>query len=188
MALKQWELDLTHSSINFSVRHMVVSKVRGRFNRWSGTMSVDECACNTSSVDVKIETASIDTGDATRDGHLRSEDFLSAAKFPAMTFRSTNIERIAHNQLKMSGELTIRGITRPVVLDVEAGGRVRDPKGLQRVGFTARCSIDRKDFGITINTVLDVGGVVIGDRIEIEIDIEATRAGVEDAMCTMQAS
>src|SRR4051794_17167129 len=129
MILKQWKIDTAHSSIGFSARHMVVSTVRGRFTRWSGSFLFAEAVPGASSVDVAIDANSIDTGVAERDAHLRSIDFLEAARHPLIMFRSTMIEQAGARQLTVTGDLTIRGITREVTLDVEYGGRVRDPLG-----------------------------------------------------------
>src|SRR5882724_7708064 len=124
MTTKKWVFDRAHSSINFSVRHMVVSRVRGRFLRWDGTLTIDDVHHEDSSVDVRMEAASIDTAEPTRDGHLRSEDFLYAEKFPYLTFKSTRIDRKSERETAVLGELTIRGSARPVVLEVKCSGTV----------------------------------------------------------------
>lgn len=177
MAAEKWNFDNVHSSIEFSVRHLLVSKVRGRFTRWSGAFLYDEKNPTASSVEVQIEVASVDTHEAQRDAHLRSGDFFEAEKHPHITFKSTGVDaKDGGAALAVRGDLTIRGVTRPVVLDVELGGHLKDPWGNDRVGFSATTSIDRKNFGITFNQVLDAGGVALGEKVDIAIEIEATRA------------
>ncbi|HEX8952455.1 MAG TPA: YceI family protein [Polyangia bacterium] len=173
MILKQWKIDSTHSSIGFSARHMVVSTVRGRFTRWSGSFVFAESVPGASSVEVAIDAGSIDTGVAERDAHLRSIDFLEAARHPLITFRSTMIEPAGTRLLTVTGDLTIRGVTREVTLDVEYGGRVRDPLGKERVGFSAHTTVSRKEFGITFQQALANGSLVVGDKLEIAIEVEA---------------
>jgi polyisoprenoid-binding protein YceI len=175
MALEQWEFDLVHSSIGFWVRHLMVSKVHGRFTRWSGKLEFDEQGPASSRVEVQVEAASVDTQEPQRDAHLRSPEFLDAEKFPSLTFKSTSVERVSEENFRVRGDLTIRGTTRPVALEVEYGGRVQDPWGGQRAGFSARTSLNRKDFGLGWNQVLETGGVVVGDKVEITLELEAVR-------------
>jgi polyisoprenoid-binding protein YceI len=181
MTTKNWNIDATHSGINFSVRHMLVSKVRGRFAKYTGSVQLDENELARSSVEAEIDIASIDTGTAQRDAHLRSADFFDVEQHPTMRYRSQRIEKIAGDRYRVIGELTIRGVTREVPLEVEYGGRATDPWGNERAGFVARASLDRKDFGLGWNQVLETGGVVVGDRIDIDIDIEVVRAAAERA-------
>lgn len=171
-----YDFDKIHSSIGFSVRHLMVSKVRGEFRDWRGTLAIDEADVTRSRVEIVIDAASIDTKEPKRDDHLRSADFLDAATHPTLTFRSTHVERTGEDALAVTGDLTIRGVTRPVVLAVELGGRVDDPWGGTRMGFSAKTAISRKDFGLTWNVVLEAGGVTVGDKVEIAIEIEAIRA------------
>ena len=175
MSVERWEIDSGHSGVHFSVRHMVVAKVRGKFSRWSGVLRAADGDEARASVEVVIDASSIDTGVADRDAHLKSPDFLDVAHHPEITFRAERSERLTPERLRVSGELTIRGVTRPVVLDVEYAGRTKDPWGHERAGFAARTSVDRKDFGLTWNQVLEAGGVVVGDRVEIEIEVEAVK-------------
>jgi polyisoprenoid-binding protein YceI len=177
----EWRLDMQHSSINFMVRHLLVAKVRGRFSRWTGTLRFDESNPSASSVEVSIDAGSIDTSEAQRDGHLRSPDFFDVARHPQITFKSTKVDRGAGSTYRVNGELTIRGVTRPVVLDVEYGGTLRDPYGHDRAGFSAKAVVNRKEFGITFNQVLDHGGLALGELVTIEIDVEATRAAAKSA-------
>ncbi len=171
----EWELDLKHSGISFSVRYMLVARVRGRFKRWGGALRFDEKDPAESSVEVQIDASSIDTFEPQRDAHLRSPDFLDAEGFPRITFKSRRVERVAARSYRIKGDLTIRGVTRPVELHAEHGGVMRDPCGRERAGFSAKLSIDRKDWGISFNQVLDHGGLALGEQVAIEIDVEAVR-------------
>ena len=175
MNTERWEIDSSHSSIHFSVRHLVIAKVRGQFRRWTGTVVVPDNDFGRAALDVVVDTASIDTGVADRDTHLRSADFLDVEQFPEITFRSTGVTRTASDRLRLDGDLTIKGVTRTVVLDVEQLGTAKDPWGNERAAFSATTAVDRKEFGLTWNQVLETGGVMVGDRIEIAIDIEAVR-------------
>jgi polyisoprenoid-binding protein YceI len=176
MANETWNIDVSHSSITFSVRHMVVAKVRGHFTKFSGSLQIDADRLADSQVAVEIDTGSIDTREAQRDTHLKSADFLDVEKFPAMRFQSTKVEVIDAEHLKVTGDLTIRDVTHPVVLDTQYAGRTKDPWGGERTGFSATTKIDRKEFGLKWNMVLEAGGVVVGDTIEIALDVEATKA------------
>ena len=177
----EWRLDLQHSSIHFMVRHLLVAKVRGRFTRWTGSLRFDEANPSASSVEVSIEAGSIDTSEAQRDAHLRSPDFFDAGKHPTITFKSTKVERTGGTTYKVRGELTIRGVTRPATLEVEYGGTLRDPFGNDRAGFSAKAVVDRKEFGITFNQVLDHGGLALGELVTIDIDVEATKIAAKSA-------
>jgi polyisoprenoid-binding protein YceI len=177
MSLAKWDFDHAHSSIDFTVRHMLVSKVRGRFTKWNGKLELDEQDMTRSRVDVNVEVASVETHEPQRDAHLRSADFFEADKHPRITFRSTRVEEKGKDHLSITGDLTIRGTTREVVLDVERGGIVpKDPWGKRRAGFTATTTINRKDFGVSFNQVLDHGGLALGEEVAITIEIEATLA------------
>jgi len=181
MTTNNWNIDTVHSGINFSVRHMVVSKVRGRFGKFSGELAIDDDDLTRSSVNVAIEAASIDTGNAQRDGHLRSGDFFDVEAFPELRFRSTRIDKRGDDRYAVVGQLTIRDVTREVSLDVEFGGRARDPWGNERVGFVATASVDRKEFGLRWNQALETGGVLVGDRIDIELELQGVRAAAAKA-------
>ena len=170
----QWDIDVSHSAIHFSVRHMVIAKVRGQFARWSGTIRLDEQDLTRSSVDVRIDAASIDTQVADRDAHLRSADFLDVARYPEMTFRSTRIER-AGEAYRVIGDLQLHGVVRPVVLEAEFAGTGKDPWGNVRAGFSAKASLDRREFGLLWNAALETGGVLVGDKVEIGIELEAVK-------------
>lgn len=175
MTLETWEIDSSHSGIHFSVRHMVIAKVRGKFTRWSGTIQVQDGDLGRGKVEAVIDASSVDTGVVDRDTHLKSPDFLDVATFPEITFRSGRVESQGASALRLAGELILHGVTREVVLEVEHTGRTKDPWGNERIGFTARTAIDRKDFGLSWNQVLEAGGVLVGDRITIEIEVEAVR-------------
>jgi polyisoprenoid-binding protein YceI len=175
MALEKWAIDSSHSGIHFSVRHMVIAKVRGQFARWAGTILAEDGDLGRATVDVVIDATSIDTGVGDRDTHLKSADFLNVATYPEITFKGTRVERQGEDQLKVIGDLTIRGVTREVALEVEYSGRARDPWGNERAGFAAKTAIDRKEFGLTWNQLLEAGGVMVGDRVTIEIEVEAVK-------------
>lgn len=181
MTTTNWNIDATHSGINFSVRHMVVSKVRGRFTKYTGSVQLDAGDLTASTFDVEIDAGSIDTGVAQRDAHLRSADFFDVEQHPALRYRSRRIEKLSDERYRVLGELTIRGVTREVPLEVEYGGRAVDPWGNERAGFTARAALSRKDFGLEWNQALEAGGVLVGDRVEVDIELEVVRAAAEKA-------
>jgi polyisoprenoid-binding protein YceI len=179
---RTWNIDSAHSGIQFAVRHMVVAKVRGAFTRWTANLNLDETDLTKSTVEVEIEAASIDTNNAQRDGHLRSPDFFDVEKFPRLTFASKRIERDGEDAFKVVGDLTIRGVTREVTLAAELGGFGKDPWGKQRAGFSGKASIDRKEFGLSWNQVLETGGVLVSDKVEISFDVQAVAdAGAQRA-------
>jgi polyisoprenoid-binding protein YceI len=171
-----WNIDPAHSAIHFTVRHMVFAKVRGSFGAWQGELELEPDDLARSKLSVEIDAASIDTGVADRDTHLRSADFLDAEKHPKLTFRGTRIDKQSDTELRMTGDLTIRGVTRPVTLEVERLGEGTDPWGKRRIGFSARGTINRKDFGLEWNQALEAGGVLVGEKVELEIDVEAVGA------------
>jgi len=175
MALETWQLDPIHSSITFSIRHLVISKVRGRFGKWTGTVQLDKDLA-ASFVQVKIDAASIDTNEPDRDAHLRSADFFHVDRFPEIAFTATRIESLGENRYRVAGDLTIHGVTRQVEMEAEETGRVKDPWGNDRIGFGAKAEINRKDFGLTFNQALDAGGMMLGDRVDITIEVEALKA------------
>lgn len=171
-----WQIDPAHTEIEFSVRHLMISTVRGRFGNVTGTITIDEADLASSSVEAEIETASIDTREERRDAHLRSADFFDVEKYPAMTFRSTNIEPAGKDRFRLTGELTIRDVTREVVLEGTDEGRSPDPWGGQRAGFSATTTIDRRDFGLTWNQALETGGVMVSNEIKVNLEIQAVRS------------
>lgn len=171
-----WELDPAHTGIHFKVRHLMVSHVRGDFERFSGTVRFDEQDITRSGADIAIEAASINTRVAKRDDHLRSPDFLDAARHPTLTFRSKKVEKMADGKLKMTGDLTIRGVTREAALMIEGPTPpIKDMQGKTRVGGSATAKINRTDYGLVWNKPLEAGGVVVGDDVEITIDVEIVK-------------
>ena len=175
MSTERWQIDSSHSGIQFTVRHLVIAKVRGQFSRWTGTLQTIGSDFARGSLDVVIDASSIDTGVADRDAHLRSADFFDVERYPEITFTSTSVTQTAADRLRVAGALTIKGVTRDVVLDVDVLGQARDPWGNERAAFSATASIDRREFGLIWNQVLETGGVMVGERIDIAIDIEAVR-------------
>ncbi|MBI4730086.1 MAG: YceI family protein [Acidobacteria bacterium] len=169
-----WDIDPAHSAATFSARHLMVAKVRGRFAKFSGALHVDEVP-ERSSAEVEIEATSIDTGEPSRDAHLRSPDFLDVERYPVLRFKTAGLERAAGARFRLTGELTIREAVRPVVLDVTYEGTVTDPWGGTRAAFTATTEIDREEFGITWNQAIEAGGWVVGKKVRVEIEIEAIR-------------
>ncbi len=167
-----WKIDPAHSEITFSVRHLMVSNVRGRFERFSGEVHFDEENPQNSSVEVQIEAASINTREPQRDAHLRSPDFLNADQFPYLTFKSKRIEVLDDSHGRIIGDLTIRDVTREVVLDVVFNGKVKSPFGFTTAGFSASTKINRKDWGLVWNVALETGGVLVGDEVNIQIELE----------------
>ena len=171
-----YEIDPIHSSVHFSVRHMMLANVRGEFTKVSGTIKFDPENPANSALDVAIDAASINTRDGDRDTHLKSADFLDIEKFPNLTFRSKQIQQ-QEGGGKITGDLTVRGVTREVTLDVDGPTpEVKDPWGKQRIGASATAKLNRKDFGLTWNAALEAGGVLVGDEVKITIDVEAVRA------------
>jgi polyisoprenoid-binding protein YceI len=172
---QSYTIDGAHSKAQFSVRHMMVSNVRGEFTRMKGTVVYDEKNPAAIKIDATIDVASINTGEPKRDEHLKSPDFFDVAKYPTITFRSKSARKTA-NGLAVTGDLTIHGVTKEVVLQVEGPSpEVRDPWGNLRRGATATTKINRKDFGLTWNAALETGGVVVGEEVSITIDVEAMR-------------
>jgi len=170
-----WQIDSSHSSVNFSVRHMMLSTARGHFATFSGTLDFDESNPAAASVDVKIDVASINTKDEKRDGHLKSGDFFDADKFPHMAFKSTGVQSVSGNTAKLTGDLTIKDVTKPVVLDVEYHGQAKAPWGTTSAGFSASTKINREDWGLGWNAPLETGGVLVGKDVKIELELEAVK-------------
>lgn len=171
-----WNFDPSHSQIGFAVRHMLISKVRGAFTKWSGSVDLDESRIEDSFVSVSIDAASVDTSEPKRDEHLRSPDFFDVASHPTITFASTRVNDLGNGSLEVVGDLTIKGVTREATLQVTETGRGTDPWGGQRIGFEAKVTINRRDFGLTWNQALEAGGVLVGDKVEIALDVQAVRA------------
>ena len=173
---EKWNIDIPHSSINFNVRHMVVSKTHGQFNEFDGSIEFDGENIEMGSVEMVVQAASIDTKNEDRDKHLKSADFFNAKEYPAMTFRSTKIVKGEGNNFQLIGYLTIKDVTREVTFDCEFNGIVVDPMSNTRAGFSATTVINRQDFNIKWSKNLDTGGLVVGDDVKITIEIEAVKA------------
>jgi polyisoprenoid-binding protein YceI len=170
----EWKLDPTHTLVEFSAKHLMITTVKGRITDVEGSIFIDEQDPKNSTVKASLNAASIDTRTGQRDDHLRSADFLDVEKYPAIKFESTRLEG-DRNEFKLIGDLTIRDVTREVTLDVTFEGKVKDPWGGERVGFSAKGKIDRRDFGLTWNVVLEGGGLTVGHDIKIAIEVEATK-------------
>ena len=171
-----WSLDSAHTQVQFSVRHMMISKVRGEFQKVAGTVNLDEANPANTIVDIQIETASVNTRDAQRDGHLKSPDFFNSEVYPNITFKSKKVDVTGKNTAVLTGDLTIRDITKEVKLDVEYAGMAKNPWGMTSAGFTAHGSLNREDFGLVWNMALETGGVLVGKDIEINIETELVKA------------
>lgn len=174
-----WQVDPGHSAVELSVKHLMFSTVRGRLAGASGTLLIDESNPARSSVEMEFEAATIDTGQPDRDAHLRSPDFLDVANHPKIVFKSTAVDPLSQDRLRIAGELTVRGTTRPVELEATFNGRGSDPWGREIAGFTARTEIDRRDFGLTWNQELESGGVLVGHKIQVVADVEAMKSAPE---------
>ena len=168
-------LDVAHSRLGFVARHAMVTKVRGAFNDFEGTAHLDGDDPTKSSASVSIEVASVDTRQPQRDDHLRNNDFFDAATYPKITFVSTSVEKRSEENFRMTGDLTIKNVTRPVSVDFEYSGSATDPYGNQRVGFEGSTVINRKDFGVNFNAVLETGGVMVSEKITLEFEISAIK-------------
>lgn len=167
-----WVIDPTHSQVEFSVRHMMLAKTKGRFESFTGTVDLDEQTPHLAKVDVSIDVDSINTRDPQRDGHLKSPDFFDAANHEKIRFVSTSVDQIDATHAKLHGDLSIRGITKDAVLDVEYVGKAKSPWGTTSVGFSAQTVINREDWGMTFNQALETGGVLVGKDVTISIEVE----------------
>ena len=173
--LTTWAIDPAHSGVEFAVKHMMITTVRGRFSGVTGTLVLDDDDLAHSSVEVEIDVTSVDTRDEKRDAHLRSPDFFDAERFPTITFKSTRVEPKDDDELRIVGDLTIHGVTREVVLEARYLGRGTNPWGTEVIGYEATTKLSRKDFGMEFNVALDAGGWLVGDEIKITLDIEAAK-------------
>lgn len=174
--VRLWKLDPAHSTIGFSVKHMMIARVRGRFMQAEGELRIPEDSSIPKAVTVRIDVASIDTREEKRDDHLRSGDFFNAEMHPKIAFQSTSIEPRGDERFTVTGDLTIRDVTRRVTFDVRVEGRGKDPWGGERIGYSAEFSIKRSDFGITWNQALETGGMLISDEVRLELDGEVIPA------------
>lgn len=169
-----YNIDPTHTEIGFTARHAMVTKVRGNFAEFTGSASTKE-NLEDAAINVEIDVASIDTGNADRDGHLRTSDFFEVDKFPKITFNSTAVEANGEDGLKVTGDLTIKDVTKSVTIDFDFNGEVTDPWGMSRIGFEGATTINRKDFGLTWQTALDGGGVLVSEKITLNFDVSAVK-------------
>ena len=168
-----WDIDTAHSAAQFSVRHLAVSNVRGEFGKITGTLQLDDKDITKSTVEATIDVTSINTREEKRDQHLKSPDFFDVAKFPTITFKSKKVAKEGSDRLKVTGDLTIHGVTKEVVLQVDGPAKpIKDPWGNTKTGVTATTKINRKDFGLTWNKALETGGLVVGDEVSITLDVE----------------
>ena len=186
--IRTWSIDPAHSSAEFAVKHMMVSTVKGRFRDVEGALRIDEANPQASAIEAAIDVASIDTGVEQRDAHLRSDDFFNAERFPKIIFRGTSVDPKGADAWRLSGDLTIRDVTRPVVLDVEYDGRGIDAFGKDRAGFTAQTKISRSDFDVKWNGLIESGGVVVSDTVKITLNIAAVRQAGASAETQQQAA
>jgi len=170
-----WQIDPAHTDVEFSVRHLMISNVKGRFATVAGSVALDDASPASPAVDVAIDVASIDTRNEQRDNHLRSADFFDAANYPSLTFRSHALSGDPSGRFTLTGELTIRGVTKQITLSGELEGRGDDPWGNERLGYSASGKIDRRDFGLTWNQALEAGGVAVGHEVKITINTELSR-------------
>jgi len=170
-----YAFDTAHSRVGFVARHAMVTKVRGAFNEFAGTATIDGDDPSKSSATVTIEVASVDTRNAQRDGHLRTNDFLDAEKYPQITFASTAIKHVGGNDFEVTGDLTIKDVTQSITFPLEFTGAAKDPFGNERVGFEGTTVIQRSDFGVTYNAALETGGVLVSDKITLEFEISAIK-------------
>ena len=171
-----WEIDSAHSGAHFSVRHLMIATVRGEFRKVTGTLNMDEKDISKSSVEAVIDTTTIDTREERRDNHLKSADFFDVAKFPTITFKSKSVTRQAEGKFKVAGDLTLHGVTKPVILDVEGlTNQVKDQRGNVKTGAAVTTKINRSDFGLIWNRAVETGGVAVSDEVGIIIDLELVK-------------
>ena len=169
----KWLLDPAHSEVTFRIRHMMISSVRGEFTKFHA--SIDGADFKNSTISVQIDAGSLTTNEADRDAHLKSADFFEVEKFPEITFVSTSMKKVDEDEFKLVGKLTIKGTTRDVTLNVEFGGYMKDPYGNEKAGFSVDGKINRKDFGLNWNAVLEAGGVMVGDEVRVSADVQFTK-------------
>jgi polyisoprenoid-binding protein YceI len=179
--MQRWMIDQSHTDVEFAVRHLMISTVKGRFADVSGTIELDPERLAEGRADVTVRVASIDTSNVDRDAHLRSADFFNADAYPVMTYQSRRVEPQADGRFRVVGDLTIRGITREVTLAVTPGGVIRDPWGSLRVGYSATAVVNRSEFGLTWNKALETGGVVVGEEVKINLELELVRQAEQAA-------
>lgn len=175
MAPSTWKIDSSHSMVEFAVKHMMIATVKGRFGQIEGEVSVDSANLTQASFNITVDMSSIDTRDENRDAHLKSADFFDVEQYPTMTFRSKAVTKRDDDDLTLLGDLTMHGVTREVEFELTYEGQAKDPWGNERVGFSARTTINRKEFGLEWNAVLEAGGVMVGEKVKIEVHLEGIR-------------
>ncbi len=171
-----WQLDNVHTHVGFSVKHMMVTTVRGQFRSYRGKVNLNPKDFTRSTFEGEIDVASIDTGNVDRDNHLRTNDFFDAPNHPTITFKSTRIEAKGDSEYVVHGDITLRGVTRPIALEVDYLGSAKNPYGKTVAGLSVRGTLNRKDFGVNFNAVLETGGVAIGEKVKLEVDVEVVAA------------
>ena len=176
MVNTKWAIDPAHSSVDFSIRHMMIANVKGTFHDFSATVEADVSDLTTASIDFSVALSSIDTRNKDRDGHLLSADFFDVEKYPTMQFRSTSIEKTDVGEYNVTGELSLHGFTKTETFTVTFEGQGKDPWGNEKVGFSAQGTINRADYGLTWNSALETGGVLVGDKVKVNLQIEASKA------------
>lgn len=174
-AADTYMIDTAHSSVGFQIKHLAIAKVNGTFNDFGGSFVFAPGKADTWTVEAEIQMASVNTGNEKRDAHLKNEDFFDVEKYPTMTFKSTGVKMASDSEGQLMGELTMHGVTKPVVLDLEFNGAITDPWGNEKVGFSAYGTINRTDWGLTFNKALDAGGLMIGEKVKISLEIEAAK-------------
>jgi polyisoprenoid-binding protein YceI len=170
-----WDIDAAHSTAEFSIRHMMITSVKGHFSSMSGTITGDPDDLTSARVHLDIDLATVDTRNNDRDNHLRSADFFDVEKYPSMTFESRSVERTGANTYRVHGDLSLHGVTKPVMVDVTSEGQSKDPWGGTRAGFSATTSVNRKDFGLVWNVALETGGVMVGDQVKVSVELETVK-------------
>lgn len=171
-----WTIDPSHTIVEFGIRHLMITTVKGRFGGVEGTIKGNPDDWADAEVEVKIDAASVDTRNEDRDNHLRSADFFEVEKYPHLTYKSTKVTKTGENSYTIEGELTIRDVTKPVTLEAEYLGKAVDPWGNEKIGFSAKAKVNRKDFGLTWNAPLEAGGFLVGDEVTIELEVQAAKA------------
>lgn len=176
MTISKWALDPAHSSVDFSIRHMMIANVKGAFHNFSATIEADPTDLTTATIEFTVDTASVDTRNKDRDAHLVSADFFDVENFPNLTFRATNIEKNDEGEYNVTGDLTLHGVTKQETFAVTFEGQGKDPWGNEKVGFSATGSVNRSDYGLTWNAALETGGVLVGDKVKINLQLQAAKA------------
>jgi polyisoprenoid-binding protein YceI len=171
-AQTKWSFDKSHSNVGFSVTHLVISEVEGRFGSFNGMVTTKSDAFEDSEIEFKVDVNSVNTDNSKRDEHLRSDDFFNSEKYPNMIFKSTSMKKVGDNRYKLKGNLTIRDITKPIELDVKLNGVIKDPRGNTKAGFKISGSLDRFDFGLKWNSLMEVGGAVVGKTVTLNLNVE----------------